>query len=58
MSRIDVVKAEKNGTFKVLVNFCQRGSIYTSTITANSEAKKIKAKMPHADLTLFESESE
>ena len=53
MSRIDVVPAEK-GTFKVLVNFIQRGVPYHSPRLANQEAKKVLSTMRGTDVNYAE----
>ena len=43
MSKVIVVPAEKN-TFKVLVNYIQRGVNYASKEIAENEASKIRAE--------------
>ena len=42
--RVDVTPGDKKGQFKVLVNFIQRGPIYTSKEVANSEAEKLRSQ--------------
>jgi hypothetical protein len=53
MSRIDVVPAEKKNKFKVLVNFIQRGSDFSSAQVANTQAEQIHAKSKHNELHLY-----
>ena len=54
MSRIDVLRGEK-GTYKVLVNFVQRGISFHSMSLANNLAKEIKEReRPAADRNLME----
>lgn len=51
MSQIDVLP--DGNKFKVLVNYIQRGIVYSSAKLANHEAERIHAQeMPHADLHL------
>lgn len=55
MSRIDVVRGQKKGTFAVLVNFGMDGRHrYSSPTQANKEAKTLHdSKYPHAELHLI-----
>jgi len=52
---IAVVPAEKKG-YKVLVNWIQRGVVYSTSSIANQEAKKVKERVyPQAQLFLVPS---
>ena len=52
MSRRDVVESDKN-TFKVLVNFIQRGVSVHAAKLANRLAQQLHDKSPHSELYLF-----
>jgi len=51
MSRIDVVPTGKD-TFKVLVNFIQRGVEFSSIPLANSQAEILHSTLPQTELHL------
>jgi len=53
MSRIDVCPADQKGTFKVMVNFEQRGTKYHSAVLANKEATLVHVKMQNTELHLI-----
>tara|TARA_R110002126_G_scaffold262308_1_gene405211 strand:- start:945 stop:1109 length:165 start_codon:yes stop_codon:yes gene_type:complete len=42
MPKIYVVRGDKEGTFKVLVNFIQQGSVYASKTVADTQAEAIR----------------
>ncbi len=53
MSRIDVVKGERKGKFRVLVNYVQFGVELSSPQLANNHAKTLKdTHYPTAELHL------
>jgi hypothetical protein len=54
---IAVVRGEKRGTFKVLVNYIQRGVTVHSAGLANQEAIKISENEPHDHLILAKEEA-
>lgn len=51
--RIEVVSAPK-GKFKVMVDFVQRGILYSSPCQANQEAEDLSKKVMNSTLHLFE----
>lgn len=54
MSMIEVVKGEKKGAFRVLVNRIQEGCELHSHVLANNHATQLKAqRYPAAILVLF-----
>jgi len=42
MPKINVVRGDKDGTFKVLVNLIQQGVVYSSREVADTQAEAIR----------------